>query len=289
MRIAELLSRDKPFVSLEFFPPKEPLDRPAFFRAVGRLASVNPLFVSVTYGAGGSTRADTLDIVTRMKRDFSLEPMAHLTCVGATCDSITGFLDDLAEADIDNVLALRGDPPQDPEFRMPETREFSYASDLVSFIRRQRPRFGIGVAGYPEGHPEAPCPEADLNHLKFKLEQGGDFVVSQLFFDNAYYWDFVGRARALGIDKPIIPGVMPAFSLKVIRKILSLCGATISPGFLRMLEEAQEKGGPEAVKSVGIEHARRQMRGLLDGGAPGVHLYTLNRDDDCLELLKGVL
>lgn len=289
MRIAELLSRDKPFVSLEFFPPKEPLDRPAFFRTVEKLATVNPLFVSVTYGAGGSTQADTLEIVTRIKRDFSLEPMAHLTCVGATCDSITGFLDDLAEVGIDNVLALRGDPPQDPAFRMPETREFSFASDLVTFIRKHRPRFGIGVAGYPEGHPEAPCPETDLNHLKYKLDQGGDFVVSQLFFDNDYYWDFVRRARAVGIDKPIIPGVMPIFSLKVIQKILSLCGATIRPEFLQALEEAQMSGGADAVKALGIEHARKQMRGLLEGGAPGVHLYTLNRDDDCLELLNGVL
>lgn len=289
MRIAELLSRGKPFVSLEFFPPKEPLDRPAFFRTVERLASINPLFVSVTYGAGGSTRADTLEIVTRIKRDYSLEPMAHLTCVGATCDSISGFLDDLSAAGIDNVLALRGDPPQDPEILLPESKDFTYASDLVSYIRRHRPDFGIGVAGYPEGHPEAPCPETDLDHLKFKLDQGGDFVVSQLFFDNEYYWDFVRRARALGIRKPLIPGVMPIFSLKVIRKILSLCGATIRPEFLQALEEAQMNGGADAVKALGIEHARKQMRGLLEGGAPGVHLYTLNRDEDCLELLEGVL
>jgi len=289
VRIADLLTQGKQFVSLEFFPPKEPVDWPAYFRTIERLGSIKPLFVSVTYGAGGSTRSDTLEIVTRMKRDYSLEPMAHLTCVGATNDGILGFLDDLEAAGVDNVLALRGDPPQDPGIQLPDSKDFTFASDLVAFIRKHRPTVGIGVAGYPEGHPEAPCPEEDLNALKFKLDQGGDFVITQLFFDNEYYRDFVRRARALGIEKPIIPGVMPIFSLKVIRKILSLCGARIPAGFLRELEEAQDKGGAEAVQSLGIEYARRQMRDLLDNGAPGVHLYTLNRDDACLELLKGVI
>lgn len=288
MRIADLFPRGKQFVSLEFFPPKEPVDWPAYFRTIERLGSLNPLFVSVTYGAGGSTRADTLQIVTRIKRDLSLEPMAHLTCVGATSEGILGFLDDLRAAGIDNILALRGDPPQDPAFRMPEPREFIHASDLVSFVRKRHPDMGIGVAGYPEGHPEASSPEKDLEFLKFKLDLGGDFVITQLFFNNDYYWDFVRRARALGVDKPIIPGVMPIFNLKVIRKILSLCGATIPPELLRQLEEAQERGGAEAVQALGMEYARRQIRGLLDGGAPGIHLYTLNRDDACLELLKGV-
>jgi methylenetetrahydrofolate reductase (NADPH) len=289
VRIADLLKQGKQFVSLEFFPPKEPVDWTAYFRTIERLGSVKPLFVSVTYGAGGSTRSDTLQIVTRMKRDFSLEPMAHLTCVGATNDGILGFLDELEAAGVDNVLALRGDPPQDPAMQLPPSKDFAHASDLVAFIRRHRPTVGIGVAGYPEGHPEAACPKTDLKNLKYKLDQGGDFVVTQLFFDNEYYRDFVRRARALGIEKPIIPGVMPIFSLKVIRKILSLCGATIPPAFLRELEEAQEKGGAEAVQALGIEYARRQMRDLLDHGAPGVHLYTLNRDDACLELLKGVI
>lgn len=288
MRIADLFPRGKQFLSLEFFPPKEPVDWPAYFRTIERLGSLHPLFVSVTYGAGGSTRDDTLQIVTRIKRDLSLEPMAHLTCVGATSEGILEFLDDLRAAGIDNILALRGDPPQDPAFQMPEEREFIHASDLVSFVRKHYPTMGIGVAGYPEGHPEASSPEKDLEFLKFKLDLGGDFVITQLFFNNDHYWDFVRRARALGVTKPIIPGVMPIFSLKVIRKILSLCGATIPPELLRQLEEAQERGGAEAVQTLGMEYARRQIRGLLDGGAPGIHLYTLNRDDACLDLLKGV-
>ncbi|NMC74523.1 MAG: methylenetetrahydrofolate reductase [NAD(P)H], partial [Geobacteraceae bacterium] len=153
---------------------------------------------------------------------------------------------------------------------------------------KRYPQMGIGVAGYPEGHPEAACPEKDLEALKFKLDQGGDFVVTQLFFENAYYWEFVHRARAIGITRPIIPGVMPIFSLRVIKKVLSLCGATIPAELLKKLEQAQEKDGPEAVQALGIDYARRQIRELLDAGAPGVHLYTLNRDDACLELLEDI-
>jgi methylenetetrahydrofolate reductase (NADPH) len=288
VRIVELFREGKPFLSLEFFPPKETVDWPGFFRVVERLRSINPLFVSVTYGAGGGTQAHSLEIVTRLKREFDLEPMAHLTCVGATEQGIRGFLDELAAAGVDNVLALRGDPPQDADAPRPLGKDFAYASDLVSFIRKSHPLMGIGVAGYPEGHPEAASPEKDLESLRFKLNQGGDFVVTQLFFDNRYYWDFVGRARAIGVTQAVIPGVMPIFSLRVIRKVLSLCGATIPPEFLENLERAQERGGPDAVQALGIEYARRQIRELLDAGAPGVHLYTLNRDDACLELLKDI-
>lgn len=288
MRIADLLQQGKPFISLEFFPPKEPADWPAFFRTVDRLRSVNPLFVSVTYGAGGSTQAHSLEIVSRLKKEFSLEPMAHLTCIGATEEGILDFLRQLEAMGVDNILALRGDPPQDRNPALPTVQDFTFASDLVSFIRKRYPDLGIGVAGYPEGHPEAPCPEEDLKTLKFKLDQGGDFVVTQLFFENDYYWDFVRRLRATGERKPVVPGVMPIFSLKVIRKVLSLCGATLPPDFLRELEEAQEKGGPDAVQAIGIKYARRQIRELLAGGAPGIHLYTLNRDEACLELLEGI-
>lgn len=289
VRIVELFREGKPFISLEFFPPKESVDWPGFFRVVDRLRSINPLFVSVTYGAGGGTQAHSLEIVTRLKKEFGLEPMAHLTCVGATEQGITGFLDELAAAGVDNVLALRGDPPQDADAPQPEGKDFTFASDLVSFIRKRKPQMGIGVAGYPEGHPEAACPEKDLQALRYKLNQGGDFVVTQLFFDNGYYWDFVRRARAVGITQPIVPGVMPIFSLRVIRKVLSLCGATIPADFLAHLEKAQEKGGPDAVQALGIEYARRQIRELLDAGVPGVHLYTLNRDDACLELLQDII
>lgn len=288
MRIAERILPGKQFLSLEFFPPKNTSDWPAFFRVVENLRTLQPLFVSVTYGAGGSTSDNTLAIVTRMKQEFSLEPMAHLTCVGATEESILSFLENLSAAGVDNVLALRGDPPQDPSIVLPESKDFIFASDLVAFIRKHYPGMGVGVAGYPEGHPEAACLEKDLQSLKYKVDQGADFIVTQLFFDNDYYWDFVQRAREMGIEKPIVPGVMPIFSLKVIQKVVSLCGATVPAHFLKELEEADEQGGADAVLALGVRHARSQILGLLKGGAPGVHLYTLNRDDACLELLEGI-
>jgi methylenetetrahydrofolate reductase (NADPH) len=288
VRIVDLISGHGQFLSLEFFPPKELADWSGFFKVVDRLRSIDPLFVSVTYGAGGSTQDHTLEIVTRLKKEFDLEPMAHLTCVGASCSGIGEFLDSLADAGIDNVLALRGDPPKDRELPPPESRDFVYASDLVPFIRGRHPRMGIGVAGYPEGHPEANSTEKDLEYLKLKLEQGGEFVVTQLFFDNDYYWNFVRRARELGITKPLIPGILPIFNLKVLQRIVSLCGACIPEPLMRSLEQANERGGAEAVQALGIEHARKQIQGLLDNGAPGVHLYTLNKDEACLELVSGL-
>jgi len=288
VRIIDRILPGKQFLSLEFFPPKNTSDWPAFFRVVDKLRALQPLFVSVTYGAGGSTSDNTLAMVTRMKQEFSLEPMAHLTCVGANEKNILDFIDHLAAAGVDNILALRGDPPQDPGVVLPESKDFIFASDLVSFVRKHYPSLGIGVAGYPEGHPEAVSIEKDLEFLKGKVDHGGDFVVTQLFFDNDYYWDFVQRARELGIEKPIVPGVMPIFSLKVIQKVVQLCGATIPAQLLRELEEADEQGGADAVLALGIRHARSQILGLLKGGAPGVHLYTLNRDDACLELLDGI-
>ena len=288
MRIIDRIIPGKQFLSLEFFPPKNTSDWPAFFRVVDKLRALQPLFVSVTYGAGGSTSDNTLAMVTRMKQEFSLEPMAHLTCVGADEKNILDFIDHLAAAGVDNILALRGDPPQDPSVVLPESKDFIFASDLVSFVRKHYPSLGIGVAGYPEGHPEAVSIEKDLEFLKGKVDNGGDFVVTQLFFDNDYYWDFVQRARELGIEKPIVPGVMPIFSLKVIQKVVQLCGATIPAQLLRELEEADQQGGADAVLALGIRHARSQILGLLKGGAPGVHLYTLNRDDACLELLDGI-
>jgi methylenetetrahydrofolate reductase (NADPH) len=288
VRISDLMSRRGQFLSLEFFPPKDRKDWPAFFQVVDRLRSINPLFASVTYGAGGSTQDHTLEIVTRLKRDFDLEPMAHLTCVGAVCRGISAFLETLSAEGIDNVLALRGDPPNDQEIPLPEERDFVFASDLVTFIRANHPHMGIGVACYPEGHPEAVSKEHDLEFLKFKLGQGGDFAVSQLFFDNDYYWDFLRRARNLGITKPIIPGIMPIFNLKVVQKIISLCGSCIPEQLMRKLEQARENGGADAVQALGIEHARKQIQQLLDNGVPGVHLYTLNKDEACLDLVSGL-
>lgn len=289
MRIVDKIAEGKQFLSLEFFPPKDKNEWPAFFKVAGRLSQLNPLFASVTYGAGGSTKGDTLEIVTRLKKEHGLETMAHLTCIGAHEGELLQFLDNLALAGVDNVLALRGDRPVDapPDFSACPT--LLHASDLAAFIAKGHPGLGIGVAGYPETHPEAVSPEADLGFLKLKLDQGGDFAITQLFFDNSHYFDFVARARALGIEKPIIPGILPVVSLKVIRRIVSLCGATLPADFLASLEAADRRGGAEAVQEIGVAWARRQAQELLAAGVPGVHLYTLNRDQMVLNLVDGLL
>lgn len=288
MRISDLLAQGKRFISLEFFPPKEKEAWPAFFYEVGKLSLLDPLFVSVTYGAGGSTQANTLDLVSRFSRDFGLNPMAHLTCVGATEESLRSFLDALASAGVDNVLALRGDPPQgQPDFK-PENAAFQHASDLAGFIHRAYPGMCIGVAGYPEKHPQAESLDADIGYLKLKVERGGCFAITQLFFDNDHYFRFVEKCRARGIDVPVLPGVLPIMNLASIKRILSLCGATIPAEYLARLEAANDQGGAAAVREAGVAYAREQCRDLIARGAPGVHLYTLNKAQACLDIVKGL-
>lgn len=289
MRINDLLASGTPFLSLEFFPPKDRAEWPDFFATVERLKVLNPLFASVTYGAGGGTQNDTLEIVSRLAGDHGLVTMAHLTCIGAETEKLSIFLDQLVAAGVHNILALRGDLPVDTSPEVFASLPLQNASDLVAFIRRSHPEIGVGVAGYPETHPEAASAEADLDFLKLKVDQGGDFIITQLFFDNADYFDFVRKARALGIDKPIIPGILPVVSLKVIQRIVSLCGAAIPPAYLQELEAADQAGGAEAVQKVGIAFARKQAQELLAAGAPGVHLYTLNRADAVLNLAQGLI
>ncbi|BCG46165.1 5,10-methylenetetrahydrofolate reductase [Citrifermentans bremense] len=289
MKIVEKMNQAQQFVSLEFFPPKDKNEWPAFFKTVDRLSQINPLFASVTYGAGGSTKGDTLEIVKTLQSGNGLDTMAHLTCVGAYRGDLQRFLDDLALAGVKNVLALRGDLPSDEPPEFSACRTLLHASDLAAFIRESHPEMGVGVAGYPETHPEATDTECDLGYLKLKLDQGGDFVITQLFFDNRLYFDFVAKARAAGIDKPIIPGIIPVVSLKVIQRIISMCGATLPPAYLAELEAADRSGGAAAVQKVGIAYARRQAQELLGAGVPGVHIYTLNRDQAVLELVDGLL
>ncbi|WP_043600276.1 methylenetetrahydrofolate reductase [NAD(P)H] [Solidesulfovibrio magneticus] len=288
MRIRELMEARRPFVSLEFFPPKEREAWDGFFGVVEKLIPVRPLFVSVTYGAGGSTHAHTLEIVSRLKTAYGLEPMAHLTCVGASKDKIRGFLGALAQAGVDNVLALRGDPPKGQETFVPDSEDFQHASDLVAFIRAEYPNLCLGVAGYPECHPEAVSPQEDLEHLRHKLALGGSFAVTQLFFDNDRYFDFVARARAAGIDAPMVPGVLPVLSLASIKRFAALCGASLPPAYMAELEAADAAGGNAAVAEVGIAYARKQAQDLLRRGAPGVHLYTLNKAEAVLSIVSGL-
>lgn len=288
MQIAELIPTRRPFLSLEFFPPKERDTWPKFYAEVEKLKALDPLFVSVTYGAGGGTQANTLDVVTHLKREMGLTPMAHLTCVGASSAALREFLAALAQAGIQNVLALRGDPPKNnPDFRF-EGQEFQHASDLVRFIRANFPDMGIGVAGIPTMHPESSCLDDDLKWLKHKVDAGGQFVVSQLFFENDLFLNYLARLRERGVTVPVLPGVMPIMSMKSAEFIATLNGRAVFGGFYEELERAFAAGGDDAVRELGVNRATQQVQGLIDAGVPGVHLYTLNRAEACLSIVNNI-
>lgn len=287
MHIAHMINDKTPFLSMEFFPPKEKKDWPAFFSRVEKLRALSPLFVSITCGAGGTPKTNTLEIASRLQNDMGLETMAHLTCLGGMKEDINQSLEQLKASGVSNVLALRGDPPREGETPLTQP-DFPYAADLVSYIQEYAPDMGIGVAGYPEAHPESPGMAVDRGYMKEKLQRGADFLVTQFVFDNRVYFEFIERMRELGVTQPIIPGVLPVLSLKSVRYILSLSGASIPGRFYLQLEEAHERGGAAEVRRVGIDYAREQIRGLLDGGAPGVHLYTLNQADPCLQIAEGI-
>ncbi|MFQ5482565.1 MAG: methylenetetrahydrofolate reductase [NAD(P)H], partial [Nitrospinaceae bacterium] len=237
------------------------------------------------YGAGGGTRTKTLDLVARIKSEIGLESMAHLTCVGSGRSEILEILNILKARGVENILALRGDPPQGQNHFTKPKDGFGYANELVEFIKNDFD-FSIGVAGYPEGHVECPDLEKDLTHLKRKVDAGADFIVTQLFFDNTYFFRFMDRVRARGIDIPVVPGIMPILNVNKIKRFTQMCGATLPAGLLRRLEAAQ--GQPEEVSSIGVEHALGQCEKLLAEGAPGIHFYTLNRSNATLKVLDGL-
>jgi len=274
MRIAECFLDGRPVFSFEFFPPKSPEATERLYRTVARLARLEPSFVSVTYGAGGSTRRLTVELVARIKEEIGVEAMAHLTCVGHRAEEIAAILADLRGHRIENVLALRGDPPQGAtEFVRPEGG-FSHALELVAFIR-SRFDFCVGAAAYPEGHVEAPDRETDLRRLKEKVDAGVDFLITQLFFDPADYFRFVADARSLGIRVPILPGIIPVTNVAQIERFTRMCGARIPTELQERLDRVRDDD--EAVVREGIAWATAQSRALLEGGAPGIHFYTLNR------------
>ena len=286
MEIIDILKQDKPAFSFEFFPPKDDVGFDQLFETIDNLKSWDPAFVSVTYGAGGSTRSKTIDLVGRIKKEIGLESMAHLTCVGHSSDEILKVLESIKEQNVDNVLALRGDPPAgEKNFTKPDNG-FGYAVELVQFAREHF-SFCIGVAGYPEGHPESSNLEEDLFHLKKKVLAGASFIVTQLFFDNKYYFDFVASLRKIGVDVPVIPGIMPIVNLKQIKRFTKMCGATVPPDLMVRLEKVQDD--PESVCQIGIDHATNQCEKLLMQGAPGIHFYTLNRSRATLSVLEGLV
>ncbi|MBW2279435.1 MAG: methylenetetrahydrofolate reductase [NAD(P)H] [Deltaproteobacteria bacterium] len=272
MRIVEMFGSSRPVVSFEFFPPKTAKGYPALFRTIEDLKRLEPSFVSVTWGAGGSTRRKTTELVVQIQQEADITAMAHMTCVGSGRDEIADTIDSLADAGIENLLALGGDRP---EGWQPGAQDFSYANELIEFARPRWPDLCIAAAAYPEGHPQSPSPEQDLAMTYRKVEAGAEVLITQLFFDNADYFEFVRRARAAGIDTPIVPGIMPVVSVANIRRMTALCGAKIPSELGSALDACGED--PERTLEVGIEWAVAQCRELLEGGAPGLHFYTLNR------------
>jgi methylenetetrahydrofolate reductase (NADPH) len=284
MKVSEALGKGKPTLSFEFFPPKTPEQELRLFAILEQLKLFNPDFVSVTYGALGSTRERTFKWVKDIKEKFSIPPVAHLTCIAADKKSIAAQIEEFDSIDINNILALRGDVPADtPDFTPPHDG-FFHARDLVAFIKKIKPLFCVGVAGHPEGHCEASSLERDTVFLKEKIEAGADYVITQLFFDNRYYFDFVDHCNKVGIKVPIIPGIMPITSLHQIKKITGMCGATIPSKLLEQLEK--HEADKDAVAKIGEEHAILQCQELIEAEVPGLHFFVMNQSEPISKILK---
>ena len=290
MRIDErIASGTEPAFSFEFFPPRTDEGETNLAGALAALASLDPTFVSVTYGAAGTLeqREKTIEIVSRIRADHGLEAMAHFTCVGASVDDLRHTLDRMRDAGIENVLALRGDPPQGMAAHEWTAAEngLNYSRELIELIRAEYD-FAVGAACFPEVHLAAESAETDLRYTREKVDAGARFLITQLFFDNQLYYEFVARARDAGIDVPIIPGIMPITNVAQIRRFTSMCGASIPPGLLRELELRVDQ--PDAVTDFGVAYATMQCADLLANGAPGIHFYTLNRSPSTRAILSAL-
>jgi methylenetetrahydrofolate reductase (NADH) len=288
MRIDERIASDpEPSFSFEFFPPRTDEGERNLGRALADLSRMGPTFVSVTYGAGGSTteKRKTIDIVRHLGRDYGMEAMAHFTCVGATVAELREMLDVMRDAGIRNVLALRGDPPPGQDEWIATEGGLSYSRELIELIRDEYD-FAIGAAAFPEVHIHATDAESDLRYLKQKVDAGARFLITQLFFDNSVYYEFVARAREIGIDVPIIPGIMPITDFGQIKRITSMCGARIPDGLLRELELRGDQ--PGSVTDLGVAYSTLQCADLLANGAPGIHFYTLNRSPSTRAILSAL-
>ena len=276
MKIADLFSSGKRLFSFEFFPPKTEAGAASLERTIRDLKELSPDFVSVTYGAGGSTRDRTVDLVTRIQKLEGMCAMAHLTAVATSQDDIASLVDRLVSSGIENLIPLRGDPPTDAQDFIQPDGGFLHASEMVAFIRsRFGARLCLAGAGYPEGHPQCRDLDRDMENLVIKVKAGLDFIITQLFFDNRFYFDFVARARKAGITVPIVPGIMPITDATQIERITRMCGASVPP--LLKAELDRRRTDPTATMQLGLAQATAQCIGLLAGGAPGVHFYTLNQ------------
>lgn len=285
MRISDALATTQPFFSFEFFPPKDDEGSRRLFASIAALRQLRPAFVSITYGAGGSTRARTVALAKEIQQQVGLTVVAHVTCIGADRAGLRMLFDDLERAGIENVLALRGDPPAGTSFE-PSPAGFSHANELIAMLRRNY-SFCIGAACYPEKHPEAASLDDDLHYLKLKAQAGADFLVSQLFFDNERFFRFERRARAAGIHLPILPGLMPITNFSQIQRFVAVCGVSIPPKL--HVEMESRKGDDKAVEDLGVAYASMQAVGLLQAGAVGLHFYTLNRSPATRAIVSSLL
>lgn len=293
MKFSDLYGNSaKPVISFEVFPPKSPEGSETLIRTLDELSEFSPGFISVTCGAMGTAKKNSFEIASRIKNSLGIEPASHLTCAGVSRAGINEALKDLRSRGIRNIVALRGDPPADKTRFIPADGGYSHANELVSHIRsfeKESPaenRFGVAVAGYPEKHIEAPSLEEDIANLGKKIRAGADITITQLFYDNSFYFEYVEKVRDSGIKAPIIPGLMPIISTSQVVKITSLCGSTIPDAVMKRLERCEKKGSDAG--QVGIEVCAEQVEDLLDKGAPGIHFYVLNRASHIKSILKKV-
>lgn len=284
--ISELFARGTTVRSLEFFPPKDDAQMEMLHASAAALKRISPDFVSITYGAGGTTRERTARSAALLKQDFGFTVMPHLTCVGHSRGELNDVADRLHAGGFRNIMTLRGDAPKGDPAYSPAPDGLRYAAELVALLKSRHPDFCLGVAGYPEKHPQAPTLGADLDNLKRKVDAGADFITTQLFFDNALYYRFVEQCRERDIKVPIIPGIMPVLSLKQIKRFTEMCGAHLPAKLVTRLEAAAEN--PDVVEIIGLDWALTQIRGLLANGAPGYHLYIMNRAKSALALAAGL-
>lgn len=286
MHIAEILKQQSPHFSFEFFPPKTEESSKSLFESIKELSPLKPSYVSVTYGAGGSTRQLTHDLIVRLQKESQLTIVSHLTCVGASKEEIKDILTKYNESGIQNIMALRGDPPKgETQFVQPQNG-FAYAAELVAFIKKHFPNMGVGVAGFPEGHPATPNRLKEIDNLKAKVDAGADYICTQLFFENRDFYDFCERCEIAGIKVPIIAGIMPVTSRKGFTRMAELAlGAHFPAKLIRAVSRAEDD---EYVEKVGIHWATEQVRDLIDRNVAGVHLYTLNRSKPTVKIYDAL-
>ncbi|MBK5252023.1 MAG: methylenetetrahydrofolate reductase [NAD(P)H] [Peptostreptococcaceae bacterium] len=285
MKIKDLYIQKKPVISFEIFPPKKNTPIDTVYDTIEALKDLKPDFISVTYGAGGSTARTTLELASTIRNKYKVETLAHLTCATSTKNEITDVLKNLSKNGIQNILALRGDLPSDKNFNFPNPLHYNHASDLVTHIRNHGD-FCVGGAVYPEGHTECENIETDLAHVKRKVDSGTDFLISQLFFDNELFYDFLNKARQTGIDVPISAGILPVLSKGQMDHIIKLSGCNLPPKFTRILDKYE--GNPEALKEAGTAYAIEQIIDLLSWGVDGIHLYTMNKPKTTRKIIDSI-